>query len=198
MASATPDLVHSYLQEIGRYPLLTQSLEIAYARQVQQMIAIEQTIEQQTQQLHRKPTPKELAKTVQKTEAQVLEILNLGQRAKQKMITANLRLVVSIAKKHQNRNLEFPDLIQEGALGLQRSIEKFDPNRGYSIAHPSQRKTQSDQEARARTISITGSSSYCGRNCRVLETQAFFNSGISECLETSRFFRDASRKRTRN
>jgi RNA polymerase nonessential primary-like sigma factor len=134
MASATPDLVHSYLQEIGRYPLLTQSLEIAYARQVQQMVAIQEQRQTLAQQLRREPTPKELAKTVQKTEAQVLEILNLGQRAKQKMITANLRLVVAIAKKYQNRNLEFPDLIQEGALGLQRSIEKFDPNRGYKLS----------------------------------------------------------------
>jgi RNA polymerase nonessential primary-like sigma factor len=134
MASATPDLVHSYLQEIGRYPLLTQSIEIAYARLVQQMVAIQEQRQTLAQQLRREPTPKELAKTVQKTEAQVLEILNLGQRAKQKMITANLRLVVAIAKKYQNRNLEFPDLIQEGALGLQRSIEKFDPNRGYKLS----------------------------------------------------------------
>jgi RNA polymerase nonessential primary-like sigma factor len=134
MASATPDLVHSYLQEIGRYPLLSQSQEISYARLVQQMVGIEQAKEQQTQQLNRQPTDSELAATLGKSEAEIQTIIQQGQRAKQKMITANLRLVVAIAKKYQNRNLEFPDLIQEGALGLQRSIEKFDPNRGYKLS----------------------------------------------------------------
>lgn len=134
MASATLDLVHVYLQEIGRYPLLSPSQEIAYARQVQQMIAIEQAREQQTQQLNRQPTDSQLAASLEKTEAEVSSILRQGQRAKQKMVTANLRLVVAIAKKYQNRNLEFPDLIQEGSLGLQRSIEKFDPNRGYKLS----------------------------------------------------------------
>jgi RNA polymerase nonessential primary-like sigma factor len=98
------------------------------------MMAIEQAREQQTQQLNRQPTDSQLAATLGKTEAEISQILNLGQRAKQKMVIANLRLVVAIAKKYQNRNLEFPDLIQEGSLGLQRSIEKFDPNRGYKLS----------------------------------------------------------------
>ncbi|MDZ8086407.1 MAG: sigma-70 family RNA polymerase sigma factor [Nostoc sp. DedQUE12b] len=87
-----------------------------------------------TQQLDREPTLTQLANAVEKTEAQVRAALHLGQKAKQKMVTANLRLVVSVAKKYQNRNLEFLDLIQEGAIGLQKGIEKFDPNRGYKLS----------------------------------------------------------------
>jgi RNA polymerase nonessential primary-like sigma factor len=127
-------MVRIYLQEIGKYPLLKPDEEIAYAKQVQQMIAIEQSKNELTQQLDREPTMTELANAVEKTEAQVRAALHLGQKAKQKMVTANLRLVVSVAKKYQNRNLEFLDLIQEGAIGLQKGIEKFDPNRGYKLS----------------------------------------------------------------
>ncbi len=127
-------MVRIYLQEIGQYPLLKPEEEIAYARLVQEMIVIEQSKNELTQQLDREPTMTELANAVEKTEAQVRAILHLGQKAKQKMVTANLRLVVSVAKKYQNRNLEFLDLIQEGAIGLQRGIEKFDPNLGYRLS----------------------------------------------------------------
>ncbi|MBD6620996.1 RpoD/SigA family RNA polymerase sigma factor [Komarekiella sp. 'clone 1'] len=134
MLTPTSDLVRSYLQDIGRYPLLTPPQEIALARQVQLMLKLEQERVNLTQQLNREPTNSELAASLEKTEAEVTQILNLGQRAKQKMVTANLRLVVAIAKKYQNRNMELLDLIQEGSLGLQRGIEKFDPNRGYKLS----------------------------------------------------------------
>ncbi|WP_114081513.1 sigma-70 family RNA polymerase sigma factor, partial [Nostoc sp. ATCC 53789] len=134
MSSLSSDMVRIYLQEIGQYPLLKPDEEIAYARQVQQMIAIEQSKNELIQQLDREPTMTELANAVEKTETQIRAALHLGQKAKQKMVTANLRLVVSVAKKYQNRNLEFLDLIQEGAIGLQRGIEKFDPNRGYKLS----------------------------------------------------------------
>jgi RNA polymerase nonessential primary-like sigma factor len=114
--------------------LLTADQEIAYGRLVQQMIAIEQHKQHLTQQLNRQPTLAELANFVNQSEAEVTQILQQGKVAKQKMITANLRLVVSIAKKYQRRNLEFLDLVQEGAIGLQRGIEKFDPNRGYKLS----------------------------------------------------------------
>ncbi len=127
-------MVRVYLQEIGQFPLLTSDQEITYGRQVQQMIAIEQLKQQLSQELDREPTLAELADFVNKSETEVNQILQLGQRAKQKMITANLRLVVSVAKKYQRRNLEFLDLVQEGAIGLQRGIEKFDPNRGYKLS----------------------------------------------------------------
>uniref|UniRef100_UPI001865EDBE RNA polymerase sigma factor, RpoD/SigA family n=1 Tax=Nostoc sp. MG11 TaxID=2721166 RepID=UPI001865EDBE len=117
-----------------RFPLLTPEQEIAYARQVQQMMVIAQARTMLTKQLHREPTSVELAADINKTEAEVTQFLKLGHRAKQKMVTANLRLVVSVAKKYQNRNMEFLDLLQEGSLGLQRGIEKFDPNRGHKLS----------------------------------------------------------------
>ncbi|MBD6620799.1 RpoD/SigA family RNA polymerase sigma factor [Komarekiella sp. 'clone 1'] len=134
MPTPTSDLVRLYLKDIGRIPLLTGSQEIAYARQVQQMMVIEQRRQVISQELNRQPTNSELAASLDKTEAELTQTLKLGQRAKQKMVTANLRLVVSIAKKYQNRNMELLDLIQEGSLGLQRGIEKFDPNRGYKLS----------------------------------------------------------------
>ncbi len=127
-------MVRLYLQEIGQFPLLTPDQEIAYGRLVQQMMTIEQHKDTLSQQLNREPTLSELAADVDRTETEVTQILQQGKRAKQKMVTANLRLVVSIAKKYQRRNLEFLDLIQEGAIGLQRGVEKFDPNRGYKLS----------------------------------------------------------------
>ncbi|AVH63692.1 RpoD/SigA family RNA polymerase sigma factor [Nostoc sp. 'Peltigera membranacea cyanobiont' N6] len=134
MPSPTTDLVRSYLKEIGRYPLLTPEQEITNARLVQQMMAIEQQRQAIALQLNREPTARELATLLGQTEAEVQSIVQQGQKAKHKMVTDNLRLVVSVAKKYQNHNLDFLDLLQEGALGLQRGVEKFDPNKGYKLS----------------------------------------------------------------
>ena len=130
----TTDTVRAYLQEIGRIPLLTQEQEVFFAQQVQQMIKILAESEKLTVELKRTPTLSEWADQMQLSEQELLQKLNQGKKAKQKMMASNLRLVVSIAKQYQRRNLELMDLIQEGTLGLERGIEKFNPALGYRFS----------------------------------------------------------------
>jgi RNA polymerase nonessential primary-like sigma factor len=128
------DIVRNYLQDIVRVPLLTHEEEIIYSKQVQQMMVLQKKKETLKKQLNHEPSQKQLAQYVQLSEIEVREIFHKGVQAKQKMMAANLRLVVSIAKKYQGRNMEFMDLIQEGSLGLERGVEKFDPARGYKFS----------------------------------------------------------------
>jgi RNA polymerase nonessential primary-like sigma factor len=130
----TADMVRTYLHEIGRVPLLTHEQEIVYGKQVQQMMALLEAKDVLSDKLQREATLTEWAEDVHLSEAELNRIITLGQRAKRKMIEANLRLVVAIAKKYQKRNMEFLDLIQEGTLGLERGVEKFDPMRGYKFS----------------------------------------------------------------
>ena len=109
----TIDPVQAYLRSIGRTPLLTAAEELELARAVQAMLPLLNV---------EAPTAKQLA------------TIHRGKRAKTRMIQANLRLVVTIAKKYQNRGLELLDLIQEGSLGLERAVEKFDPTKGYKFS----------------------------------------------------------------
>ncbi|WP_026098401.1 RNA polymerase sigma factor, RpoD/SigA family [Kamptonema formosum] len=132
--SAPADIVRTYLHEIGRVPLLTHEQEIVLGKQVQQMMALIEAKEALASELDREPTAQEWAARLELSEAELNRLVHQGQRAKQKMIEANLRLVVAIAKKYQKRNLELLDLIQEGTLGLERGVEKFDPTRGYKFS----------------------------------------------------------------
>ena len=128
------DIVGSYFQDIVRIPLLTAEEEICLAKQVQQRIHLLTLKEELSQKLNRLPTLQEWANKTRLEESELLEQINQGQQAKQKMITANLRLVVTIAKKYQKRNLDFSDLIQEGTLGLERAVDKFKPALGYKFS----------------------------------------------------------------
>ena len=130
----TADMVRTYLREIGRVPLLTREQEIIYGKQVQQMMSLLEAKEVLAKELHREPTADEWATKVEIAASELPETIKRGKRAKQKMIEANLRLVVAIAKKYQKRNMEFLDLIQEGTMGLERGVEKFDPLRGYKFS----------------------------------------------------------------
>ncbi len=109
------DSIGWYLSTIGRVPLLTPAEEIELAHHVQQ-----------GKRLH------EIADT--ELTGQQKRQIRMGQRARDRMMAANLRLVVSVAKKYQNQGLELLDLVQEGAIGLERAVDKFDPAMGYKFS----------------------------------------------------------------
>ena len=125
----TGDSVRSYLRDIGRIPLLEHDEEILLGRQVQRMMEIKAC-----EDLLGEVTKEDLAKSLDITTKELRRELRDGERAKDKMVTANLRLVVSVAKKYTKRNMELLDIIQEGTIGLVRGVEKFDPGRGYKFS----------------------------------------------------------------
>ena len=132
---AEVDLVRSYLRDIGRVPLLSHQQEITLGRQVQELMdleALEAELKSETGE--EVVSREELAKKAGLSGVQLKRKLQAGRRAKERMVAANLRLVVSVAKKYTKRNMELLDLIQEGTIGLVRGVEKFDPTRGYKFS----------------------------------------------------------------
>ena len=131
----TSDLVRSYLRDIGRVPLLTHEQEITLGRQVQELVALEELESELTLRAGGEaPSQEQLAVEAGLTLPLLKRRLQVGRRAKERMVAANLRLVVSVAKKYTKRNMELLDLIQEGTIGLVRGVEKFDPTRGYKFS----------------------------------------------------------------
>ncbi len=131
-AGSAEDPVHTYLKEIGRVPLLNAELEVEIAQAIEAGTDAAAVI-----------SAHELA---EQGEGPAEDILNAGQLsrnrrlvrkgliAKDELIEANLRLVVSIAKRYRNRGLAFLDLIQEGNLGLMRAVDKFDHTKGFKFS----------------------------------------------------------------
>jgi RNA polymerase primary sigma factor len=120
-AGGTADLVRVYLREIGRVPLLTAADEVELSKRVEAGLMAR----------HKLESGEEIDAALRPE----LEFIAVdGDRARAHLLEANLRLVVSIAKKYQNRGLTFLDLIQEGNLGLIRAVEKFDYAKGYKFS----------------------------------------------------------------
>ncbi len=130
----TGDSVRAYLREIGRVPLLEHAEEILLGRKVQRLMELEAKRIELSDLHGRDFDDNELSAYYADDHKKVRRELREGKKAKDKMVTANLRLVVSVAKKYTKINMELLDIIQEGTIGLVRGVEKFDPGRGYKFS----------------------------------------------------------------
>ncbi|MCM2579411.1 RNA polymerase sigma factor [Streptomyces sp. MTZ3.1] len=119
--ASSSDLLRQYLREIGRIPLLTAAEEVELARRVEAGLFAEEKLAEASD-LGSGPA------------GDLDRLVVLGRMAKRRLIEANLRLVVSVAKRYAGRGLTLLDLVQEGNLGLIRAVEKFDYARGYKFS----------------------------------------------------------------
>ena len=119
--SVMGDSVHTYLKSIGRRQLLTAEQEVNLAKRIEAGLYAE----------HKLETEHRLSKQLR---ADLEAVAEDGRRAKAHMLEANLRLVVSVAKKYSDRGLSLLDVVQEGNLGLIRAVEKFDYSKGYKFS----------------------------------------------------------------
>ena len=131
-SGSAEDPVHTYLKEIGRVPLLNAALEVEIAQAIEvgneaaARIAAHELAECGEGPADALLTGSDLTRN--------RRLVRKGQQAKDELIEANLRLVVSIAKRYRNRGLAFLDLIQEGNLGLMRAVDKFDHTKGFKFS----------------------------------------------------------------
>ena len=121
ITGATADPVKDYLKQIGKVALLNAELEVELAKRIEAGLFAEEKL----------ATDKKISR---EAERDLKWVVKDGQRAKSHLLEANLRLVVSLAKRYTGRGMQFLDLIQEGNLGLIRAVEKFDYTKGYKFS----------------------------------------------------------------
>ena len=121
ITGATADPVKDYLKQIGKVALLNAELEVELAKRIEAGLFAEEKL----------ATDKKLSRDMARD---LRWVVKDGQRAKSHLLEANLRLVVSLAKRYTGRGMQFLDLIQEGNLGLIRAVEKFDYTKGYKFS----------------------------------------------------------------
>ena len=127
------DPVRMYLKEIGKVPLLSAEEEITLAQQMEAGLAAQERVREIREELENTKAKRKVAALEKELEEQ-RAINRTGEAAKKKLAEANLRLVVSIAKRYVGRGMLFLDLIQEGNLGLIKAVEKFDYSKGYKFS----------------------------------------------------------------
>jgi RNA polymerase primary sigma factor len=124
------DLVRVYLNEIGRTPLLTAEQEVDLAKRIESGVYAAELLRRRE---NGEKAPKG-ARRSRLSQGDLRALAADGERAKAHMLRANLRLVVSVAKKFSQRGVPFLDVVQEGNLGLIRAVEKFDYRKGYKFS----------------------------------------------------------------
>lgn len=139
--TVSSDPVRMYLREIGNYSLLTSAEEVDLAKKAE-ALRYKKILKELQKAGRKRPSPKEISSEMGLREREVKEIIAFSKgvndresmRAHEMLIKANTRLVVSIAKKHMGRGLQFLDLIQEGNMGLMKAVDKFDWRRGFKFS----------------------------------------------------------------
>ena len=121
ITGATADPVKDYLKQIGKVALLNAELEVELAKRIEAGLFAEEKLAGKR-------------KLAREMERDLKWVVKDGQKAKSHLLEANLRLVVSLAKRYTGRGMQFLDLIQEGNLGLIRAVEKFDYTKGYKFS----------------------------------------------------------------
>ena len=129
------DALSLHMRAIARIPLLTAAEEISLARQVQKGLRLLEVKEELTLRSGgTTPSQQTWALEAGLSPRQLQRDLHRAERARSQMVVANLRLVISMAKRYQHRPADLEDLIQEGTIGLIKAVERFDPSRGYRFS----------------------------------------------------------------